>query len=695
MSNNILPLREVSINELYNSAESKTYSVPIYQRNYAWEKDEIEALIQDVIDAKNVHKPVYYIGTLVTFDRRDGIFEVIDGQQRLTTIYLILLNLQANLKNGLKYFARRKSDETLRHLRKTDKGLSEENVDYDGGIIQGDKDIKAIFNELIPTEQERTDFLQYLLNNVHIIHYNVPRDIDLNHYFEVMNSRGEQLEMHEIIKAKLISLIEDYEDREKFALVWDACSKMDTYIQQNLKDKNGEVFGKNLDSFSAKDFDSLQFLMEDDDISLGNKSTLNEIISSTDDKDFKEEITKERLDTFQPIIDFPNLLLIVLKLMRMSEPDFKPTDFILDDKELLREFDKYFDNNEKNESFAKDFVFSLLKTKYFLDNYVVHHSNEEDSYGNNPWKLEYWQKEGKTGYLKNLSTGNTDTQNNLVQLLSMFEVAFTPRQRKNYLFYIMLYLFGNDTQIGNTESIESYGEFLEKLADKYLKDIYLVKNNLNERNTPSPGKFDEIILKGNHLNYNSIENQAPDFNNIYGDGSEVSKGIPLFVFNYMDYRLWRYYSDSLKGEKTKEGSVERMDFFNSLGCSDFGLEVFNQFYFSRTRKSLEHFYPQANVSESEGAMNEKQINCFGNYAMIGSAANTSGSNWSPETKIDYYLDSSGKIPKISTASLKFMVMMRKCRDNKYNDKHIGAKWSFEDVKEHQEKMLKILLSFIF
>lgn len=46
-------------------------------------------------------------------------------------------------------------------------------------------------------------FKEYFLNHVHIIHYRVPKDVELNHYFEVMNSRGEQLEKHEIVKAKL------------------------------------------------------------------------------------------------------------------------------------------------------------------------------------------------------------------------------------------------------------------------------------------------------------------------------------------------------------------------------------------------------------------------------------------------------------------------------------------------------------
>ena len=68
--------------------------------------------------------------------------------------------------------------------------------------------------------------------------------------------------------------------------------------------------------------------------------------------------------------------------------------------------------------------------------------------------------------------------------------------------------------------------------------------------------------------------------------------------------------------------------------------------------------------------------------MIGSEANSSGSNWSPKTKLDHYLDSSGKIAQISVASLKFMVMMQICKDKQI--------WEFDEIRNHQRKMLEIL-----
>ena len=84
-----LPLKELSIQEIYNG-EKATYEVPIYQRNYAWEKDEISTLVQDVYDAFFAKKPTYFIGTLVSFNKGDGIYEVIDGQQRLTSLYAVM-----------------------------------------------------------------------------------------------------------------------------------------------------------------------------------------------------------------------------------------------------------------------------------------------------------------------------------------------------------------------------------------------------------------------------------------------------------------------------------------------------------------------------------------------------------------------------------------------------------------------------
>ena len=141
----------------------------------------------------------------------------------------------------------------------------------------------------------------------------------------------------------------------------------------------------------------------------------------------------------------------------------------------------------------------------------------------------------------------------------------------------------------------------------------------------------------------------------------------------------------------KKEDEEREHFFAELGCSDFGLEIFKQFYFSRTRRSLEHYYPQALVKKYPEIIKDNQINCLGNFAMIGSDANNSGSDWTPKTKLLHYLDPSKKIQQVGVASLKFRIMMQMCRDNdESKSRKDGQEWMFDDIKEHQNLMLKIL-----
>lgn len=668
MDTKTFPLEELSIYQLYCMDNALTYEIPIYQRNYAWEDVQIRTLIQDVWDAYEASKlkpTTYYIGTLVTFDKGERVYEVIDGQQRLTTIYIILKALKCNdkIKSQLTYHARKKSKATLLHL-----GQYIDGMDVEQGIANGFDVAVASVNEI--SLNDLVGFTDFFLHYVHIIHYRVPNDVDLNHYFEVMNSRGEQLEMHEIVKVQLCNQLLSKDDRSRFNRIWEACSNMNIYIQQLLKDER--VFGSDLSQYPCIDFDNLPI----GENTQSGTPTINELMSVCDL--YKAEIDEEEdVDKFEPIIDFPNFLLIVLKITRMEEADFDYTEFTLDDKALIKEFNKV----PKDERFVKRFAMNLLRAKYLLDNFIVHHTNDSEQDGTNPWQLEVYIREDGLCHTRNLATNNPTLQNELVQLLSMFEVTFSPHQRKNYLFYCLLFLFHNiDTQ--------SYLNFLRRLADKYFYDVYLNPQSLNTTNNhPIPNRFDQVMLR-HHSVYTDIENLTPDFIAIYGDGSEVCKGIQLYLFNYTDYKLWQKYANEMRGCNYKEEQLDRKRFFDELGCSDFGFDFFRKFYFSRTRKSLEHFYPQAKAGEGK-ALSDSQINCFGNFAMIGSNANSRGSNWYPVAKIDFYKDS--KLDQVSVASLKLKIMMQMCQDNRDAHRKPDDEWNFHDIQIHQSKMLSIIM----
>lgn len=661
------PLHESSIEDIYfESGKRITYIIPIYQRNYAWEEDEISTLVKDVVDSfkKDPGRP-YYIGTLVTYSRSDDEYEVIDGQQRLTTIYLVLHALgETGFTNKLTYSARKVSADTLYKLPDKLNG-------GDTGIINGFEYAEKAIEQYVD-KNEKDAFMHYFLNNVKLIHYDVPKDVDLNHYFEVMNSRGEQLEKHEIVKSLLGQNLKDRE-LATFSRVWDAVSDMGNYI--HFKFNESSVFGrdyyKDTCSFLINGFEEIP----QSDPTEGKRSILDlmkgEIFS------FDSNKNEDAGDRFQPIIDFPNFLLIVLKLTLYQSEKKNINDLSLDDKELLTQFQDALGKAENKREFTLKFAFNLLRSKYFLDNYIVHHTVENnEKAGDNPWQLKLFFS-GRED-----NSANVTARLELVHLLSAFEVSFSAKQRKNYLFYLLLHLFEDGNE-------ENYLDYTRRLADKYFFDVYLNKDCLNERNLPVPNAFDRIILEDPELDKTIDRNDVKErFEKIYQKGIA---DVPLFVFNYMDYRIWKKYADEMRGNKLKVSSESRKEFFKELGCSDFGLEPFDNFYFSRTRKTLEHYYPRAKARQ-EGDLDYiptlYDLNCFGNFAMIGAAANSSGSNWDPKTKLTHYIDR--KSDQVGVASLKFRIMMQICRDNDKKDRLAGLEWNLEDMKYHQGSMLKLL-----
>lgn len=112
--NNKFP-ESIKVLEVFNHSE---YEVPIYQRNYAWGKEEIEQLIKDIYESKfNSDNQSYYLGNLIVNRIETDTYEVIDGQQRLTTLFLLLSYLNLVTKNALRFEAREKSNRTLDAIR--------------------------------------------------------------------------------------------------------------------------------------------------------------------------------------------------------------------------------------------------------------------------------------------------------------------------------------------------------------------------------------------------------------------------------------------------------------------------------------------------------------------------------------------------------------------------------------------------
>lgn len=362
MGHNPKNIKEILANDVY--------IIPRYQRNYAWGKAEISQLIKDIEEffpKENNEDKSYYLGSLVCFKREDGSFELIDGQQRHTTITLInlvLKNWAVEINNtvsvpNLKFDSRKRIQNYIESLYKTEttnflKQASELNISGIGSF----KDAIEIIQEEL-REKDVQNFAKNFYENVYLFRVEVPEDTDLNHYFEIMNNRGEQLEKHEIVKALLLGEIinDDKEakrlEQEKFAKIWDACADMNNYVFLNLDKQNRDKLFTNESELIGKNFEEI-CINEDGD--KGEELSLSKIITEHNiPTDFPKE-EKFIKDKYKSVIDFPNFLLQVLKI--------KNDKVSLDDKKLLEQFSDIKPD-------PKEFIFDLLKYRSLFDKFVI------------------------------------------------------------------------------------------------------------------------------------------------------------------------------------------------------------------------------------------------------------------------------------------------------------------------------------
>lgn len=255
----------LSVNRLLNE---DTYAIPLYQRNFAWTYDEIEQLLNDVADAFQENREnrdnYYYIGTLVVNKEKD-IFKIIDGQQRTTALNLIALALKHEfgfdrLKAvNLNFPARKKSNKNIKDLF----AKQEISEDDENELTRGYRHAYDALKKMLEERQfESESFFNYLFDNVIIFRSILPNDLDLNLYFERFNSRGEQLEAHEILKAQMMAKFgTDQEMAQKFARIWDACAEFDKPVMKAFQirsrpkntDEEGErIFGKESTNFKLE-----------------------------------------------------------------------------------------------------------------------------------------------------------------------------------------------------------------------------------------------------------------------------------------------------------------------------------------------------------------------------------------------------------------------------------------------------------
>ena len=210
------------------------YTIPEYQRPFKWNREKIERLIQDV--KESIDTGEYFIGSIILIKKPEG-FDVIDGQQRLTTLTLILSafyhKYRTNeLKNCLV------DDDQNRFRIKVAPRVEQRNEFQEGflrGIINGkepDSNKHNIFsdsyhvtkellskNDLYDDEDKAKSYYKYLLDNVSLIRIYTETEGFAVKLFYVMNTTGTSLSNDEVIKVILYDKLND-KDRETFMGSW-------------------------------------------------------------------------------------------------------------------------------------------------------------------------------------------------------------------------------------------------------------------------------------------------------------------------------------------------------------------------------------------------------------------------------------------------------------------------------------------
>ena len=567
----------LSVNRLLNE---DTYAIPLYQRNFAWTYDEIEQLLNDVADAFQEKRDNYYIGTLVVNEEND-LFKIIDGQQRTTALNLIALALKHEfgfdrLKAvNLTFPARRKSNENIQKLFINEK-ISE---DDENELTRGYRHAKDALKKVLGERQlEPQPFVDYLFNKVIIFRSILPKDLDLNLYFERFNSRGEQLEAHEILKAQMMAKFgTDQEMAQKFARIWDACAEFDKPVASQFKMRR-----KRADNFQERErifgwhFSNYSFhnIYDDIDFYQNERRKLSDILGIK----VNEKITESEKDfgDYTQVIDFPTFLLHVLAIWEGKDT----SEVQLDDKKLLT----LFDIKNKNETWVIEFSEFLLRMKHIFDNFIVRNSNMDSSSRNkDEWFLQKgtyyeYQPNGKAKehyiveerFTKN-TFSDSEMNKNIILLQSMFAVTFTANRDSRWLYESLRFLFNHIEELDQPEFGSYFKDFLEIMAVRYAEGRLFTEEDMLKK---------------------------------YGD-------IPVYAFNFVDYILW----------KNRE----------ELGRKYKGIK-FAQFKFAY-RRSIEHWFPQhPNSDERVEKMDDQFLHSFGNLCIITDSQNSKFGNLVPSAK---------------------------------------------------------------
>lgn len=260
MNNQAIQSQDLSVRQLFQNF----YVVPSYQREYVWQKQEVEQLLFDIFlalgDIKQPNATEYFIGTIVVCQSKNEAYELIDGQQRTTTLFLILCAIKDRLSelDG-------KLPGELQHQIATTATDLQGHDEYRYRLELQYEDSESILAQIAQGTTERTHaatltvrnllaahkvayeffcsqfgedpaavrvFYAYLLRNVKIIRIEAQDITKALKVFETVNDRGRGLTSMDLLK-NLLFIKADRKSFEKLKSIWGALQ--DTIFEMQEK----------------------------------------------------------------------------------------------------------------------------------------------------------------------------------------------------------------------------------------------------------------------------------------------------------------------------------------------------------------------------------------------------------------------------------------------------------------------------
>ncbi|MBR4654374.1 MAG: DUF262 domain-containing protein [Kiritimatiellae bacterium] len=675
---------EVSLFDLFPCC---TFKVPLYQRAFAWgtpphevNENELICLMDDIHDAAISDENgtnEYYIGSVVVkATEKDSHLwcEVIDGQQRLTALFILLncLGVEIKSKNPLDYAQRVRSRRTVMHIKEiikfakafVCKADTQENcvqratkqlAELDAQVKEGDWLIKEKANEKgVALENSMCNgvvsILRHLrargdeyknrmlkgLSKVRLYLVRVPDTTDLNRYFEVMNTRGEQLDPEDIVKAMLMRQLTDVNKRKRFAQIWNACSDMNGYVQMHFSSGvRDEIFGKDWSAMPQIDVGANGEGVCDVKCSICESLLMGKVKDESNEEQVLDDGSDElegRGDPvrFRSVIYFPHFLLNVLKVFnhKNNQGDLDRSE--LDVSKMIRRFEDLFKkdggDNEKNGNIAWDFAKCLLTCRCLFDKYIVKRDYERDAVDGD-WSLKQLRQsvdesgKKRTAYYvaSDWCDGEENVKSNsreeILMLQSCLRVTYTEFKGMHWVTRLLdwLYRVHVDGVVSFVDLVNEAERYACVETKGYVAE--LTKENLRE-----------------------------------------GTSTPHIIFNYLDFLLWR---DAKEKKKFKSQGAEG---------------TWEPFVFAY-RNSVEHWYPQ----HPEGCQQNQQlvwidpdgqgrraVDQFGNLCVVQPSENSKFSNLKPSAKKIQYRET------VFGGSLKLRLMAELTPANEVGWKEVCA-----------------------